>query len=261
MPFLFLQSVKAVSVKMIFRCLSHTRCLAVAAVGGRIRIVFENAHPFRLRILFERPEVHMNLKTSITAIILVAASFFATSLRAGEPCGNAQCCPSPTYICPQPTCQTPCQKSCCQKRFGFSFPSLRFSFSCPKIHCESDCCDSYSCCKRSCCVKRWWDEKEPPRIPIVNSVPAINVAQQAVAITPVQFGQPIQQVHQIQQQSAPCRDKSQLDETRLLLLMMLLKQQQAAATPQSAASPQSSSDFSDKQWEQIRQILREESGN
>ena len=202
----------------------------------------------------------MNARKSIVAFFLAVTSFWGTSLRADDLCGEGGCQTVPVqpscYSCPPSQDSSFCDRCCGEKRFGLSLPALKFSFSCPKIHCESDCCHSHSCCPscchkcKGCCVKRWWDHKEPPRVPFVSSIPAVTVPQQAVAITPVQYGVPVQAV----QAPAPQRCQSpQLDETQLLLMLMLLKEREAAKAHSVQKAPASTTSE-----EEIRRLVREQ---
>lgn len=139
------------------------------------------------------------------------------SLTAGEPCTapicqDSECCRDSSR----------CQKSCCLKRpcrFQICIPSIRFGF-------DVDCCRQSGCGKPSClscCRKepRWY---EPPRAPLAFSVPAVTVAQQAVAVNPVI-------------PTAACQRNSQSAEMERLIVETLLNRLEAAeAKSQSTAA-------------------------
>ena len=157
------------------------------------------------------------LQFRLGALVLLAGT---AMLNAGEPCVSQIC--QDSRCCPEESC---CETSCCLKkpcRFQICIPSIRFGFS-------VDCCRDSGCgsCCLSCCRKepRWY---EPPRAPLAFSVPAVTVAQQAVAVNPV-FPVP----------RAECRADSQAasEMERLIVEAMLKRMEANEAKSQTAPAP------------------------
>ena len=163
------------------------------------------------------------------------AAFPSNVLQAGEPCVGGTCegCPS---CCED---SSSCRK-CCHSRksigIGLKIPSIRWGIS---LGCDgsADCehgCLSCGHCRKDC----WWTRMEPPRGPLVFSVPAVTVSQQALAITPTVQPHLAPVVPQ-----AACQppEMSATDKLLLEALLRRLETAQPRSAPLAAPSASASS--------------------
>ncbi len=134
--------------------------------------------------------------------------------------------------CEDSYCEDSCDEGCHRRKcldIGLRIPSIRWGIS---LGCDGACsggCHHCQLCKKKC----WWRPPEPPRAPLVFSVPAVTVPQQALAIQPVQpqFAAPAV----APQASQTCKPQ-QLSTTDKLLLEALLRQLQSGESQSRSQS-------------------------
>ena len=158
------------------------------------------------------------MSKSLWGVVLVAVFGSSPLVLADDDCCLKR-------LCRDSDCDDCCEKKC-RKSIGIGcrIPSIRWGIS---IDCCDDGCRDCRDCKKCC---HWWSRLEPPRAPVVFSVPAVTVPQQALAVQP-QLAPMV-----VPHAAPPCEPKG-LSETDKLVLELLLSQAQAAGHSSAAQTP------------------------
>lgn len=181
--------------------------------------------------------------------------FCLTVLVSAGSSGSAQECTARQPYESQPDCQSCDSRRGCKKECGIRIPSFRIGFSVGCDGCES-CCRKKDCWLKKCCREKkkpsYWERLEPPEAPLVFSVPAQPVREQAIAVNP--------RMYAAEPRTKRCQPAGSDRETEMLLLLLLLqqqqRQQQSQAGPAQRTTP--SAGVSKSLEERVMKMVEEE---
>jgi len=185
----------------------------------------------------------------LTVLVSSGSSGLAQECTAEGPYESRRACPS---------CDS---RRGCKKECGIRIPSIRIGFSVGCDGCES-CCRKKDCWLKKCCREKkkpsYWESLAPPEAPLVFSVPAQPVREQAIAVNP--------QMYAAEPRTKRCLPAGSDRETEMLLLLLMLQRQQrqqqnrAAPAPRSAPSAGVSKSLEDRVMKMVEEELSSQIG-